>query len=318
MGKILTIGEAMGLLVADTVGNLEEVSNYTRYTAGAEMNVAIGTSRLGFETCYVTQFGNDPIARYIKSELEKENINTEHIRFNDKYTTGLMFKERVLEGDPLVSSFRKNSAATKIKKEDVSNIDFSQFKHLHLSGVFLGLSEDSKEISHYFADEARKANAKITFDPNLRPGLWQSEEIMVKTINEIAFKADIVLPGIGEGKILTGFDKAEDIAKFYLDNGVKAVIIKLGADGAYVQGKDQEGIYVKGFKVEEIVDTVGAGDGFAVGVITAISEKKSLEEAAKRGNAIGAIQLMSPSDNEGLPTREKLENFMNKDKALNY
>ncbi|MNO01501.1 2-dehydro-3-deoxygluconokinase [compost metagenome] len=59
-----------------------------------------------------------------------------------------------------------------------------------------------------------------------------------------------------------------------------------------------------------MVDTVGAGDGFAVGVISAMLEKLTVAEAVRRGNAIGALAVMSPGDMDGLPTREGLENFM--------
>ena len=62
--------------------------------------------------------------------------------------------------------------------------------------------------------------------------------------------------------------------------------------------------------VEHVVDTVGAGDGFAVGTISALLEGKSLKEAAHRGAAIGALAIMVAGDNEGLPTRDKLESFM--------
>ncbi len=54
------------------------------------------------------------------------------------------------------------------------------------------------------------------------------------------------------------------------------------------------------------MDTVGAGDGFAAGVISALAEGETLEEAAFRGNVMGAIQITNRSDNEGLPTREQL------------
>ncbi|MNW17793.1 2-dehydro-3-deoxygluconokinase [compost metagenome] len=59
------------------------------------------------------------------------------------------------------------------------------------------------------------------------------------------------------------------------------------------------------------MDTVGAGDGFAVGVISAMLEQLTVVEAVKRGNAIGALAVMSPGDMDGLPTREGLEKFMN-------
>ena len=64
------------------------------------------------------------------------------------------------------------------------------------------------------------------------------------------------------------------------------------------------------YRVEKIVDTVGAGDGFAVGVESALMEGLSLEQAVERGSAIGAIQITYASDNEGLPTRDELEQFM--------
>ena len=84
----------------------------------------------------------------------------------------------------------------------------------------------------------------------------------------------------------------------------------MGGKGAYYASSSSSG-YVPGFPVETIVDTVGAGDGFAAGVLSALREGLSLEDAVRRGNAIGAIQVMSLGDNDGLPTREELDAFMN-------
>ena len=72
-----------------------------------------------------------------------------------------------------------------------------------------------------------KAQGKtISFDPNLRPVLWKSEAEMVEKLNQLAFQADWVLPGLKEGMILTGQQTPEAIADFYLRHGVRAVIIK--------------------------------------------------------------------------------------------
>ncbi|MDU2940398.1 MAG: PfkB family carbohydrate kinase, partial [Enterobacteriaceae bacterium] len=59
-------------------------------------------------------------------------------------------------------------------------------------------------------------------------------------------------------------------------------------------------------RVENVVDTVGAGDGFAVGVISALLEGETLEQAVTRGNKIGALAIQVQGDSEGLPTREQL------------
>ena len=103
------------------------------------------------------------------------------------------------------------------------------------------------------------------------------------------------------------------IAAFYHSHGVKIVVIKDGKNGAFVSGKNGESttqINVPGYRIEHVVDTVGAGDGFAVGFISGMLEGLPVEACAKRANAIGAIQVQHRGDNEGLPDRVKLEAAM--------
>jgi 2-dehydro-3-deoxygluconokinase len=64
--------------------------------------------------------------------------------------------------------------------------------------------------------------------------------------------------------------------------------------------------------VPKVVDTVGAGDGFAVGVISALLQGLSTEQAARRGNAIGARVVQFPGDCEGLPNRKQLSEVMDR------
>ncbi|WP_112179973.1 MULTISPECIES: sugar kinase [Paraliobacillus] len=312
--RIVTIGEAMGLFVAGEVGRLEDVKTFTRSIAGAELNVSVGLARLNHEVYYTTKVGNDPLGESIINFIKKERIHNDFVYQSKKDLTGLQLKEKSIEGDPNVASFRKNSAASKVSLATIQEVDFSIFDFVHLSGIFLALSSETKAVSHYFAEEGRRNGACITFDPNLRPNLWSSKKDMIININELAAKCDIVLPGISEGEILTGYKEPEDIANFYLERNAKYVVIKLGEEGAYVKGHDREGKYIEGFKVDKIVDTVGAGDGFAVGVVSGLAEGLSIEESVIRGNAIGAIQLLSSSDNEGLPTRVMLEKFLNTSK----
>src|SRR5471032_250654 len=132
-------------------------------------------------------------------------------------------------------------------------------------------------------------------------------QTMRKEINALAFAADWVLPGLSEGQLLTGEKTPEGIADFYLNQGVKAVIIKTGPDGAWFKTADGEQAQVAACKVENVVDTVGAGDGFAVGLVSALLEGLTLEQAVKRGNKIGSLAVQAVGDSEGLPTREQLD-----------
>ena len=311
MSKVILVGEPMALFIAETEGSLETVTQFTRSAAGAEMNVAIGLKRLGNDVCYITKLGRDPFGHYLIDFLNKEGIDTSKICFDDHFPTAFQLKGKTSVGDPDVAYYRNGSAASNLRVDDVDNIDMTGFNHFHLTGIFPAISNNSRATLLYLIEKAKNNGLTTSFDPNLRLSLWENSEDMVKTINKIAFRCDTVLPGISEGKILTGYDNEKDIAKFYLDHGVKNVVIKIGPKGAYVRTQNEEA-YIEGYKVEKVIDTVGAGDGFAVGFISGLLEGKDVKECADRANAIGALQVMHKGDHEGLPTNEQLLAFMKK------
>jgi 2-dehydro-3-deoxygluconokinase len=85
------------------------------------------------------------------------------------------------------------------------------------------------------------------------------------------------------------------------------VVVKLGADGAYYDDADAGHGRVAAHPVAQVIDTVGAGDGFMVGVTSALLEGCSIADAARRGAWIGARCVQVRGDTEGLPTRAQLE-----------
>ena len=279
---VITIGEAMAMFVATETGELSAVEHFMKRVAGAELNVATGLARLGLSVGWVSRVGKDSF-------------------------TGFQLKSKVENGtDPIVEYFRKGSAASHLSPEDFNESYFAGARHLHLSGVAAALSESSYALLERAARTMKALGKTISFDPNLRPTLWKSEAEMVEKLNQLAFQADWVLPGLKEGMILTGLQTPEAIADFYLGHGVRAVIIKTGSDGAWYKTADGEQGAVAAIKVDNVVDTVGAGDGFAVGVISALLEGKPLRQAVKRGNKIGSLAIQVQGDSEGLPTREAL------------
>lgn len=309
MKGIMLMGEPMGLFIAQSPGPLDKVTGYSLAVAGAEFNVAVGLARLEHPVTYVTKLGNDPFGKLIVNVLTQNNIGSEFVTYSTERSTGFMLKSMVSDGDPEIFYFRKGSAASTLSKKDVEDIDFSKYGLLHLTGILPALTNETREAAYYLIEKAHENNLIISFDPNLRPQLWESRSLMIDTINDLAAKADIFLPGENEGEILMGSSNPEDISRFYLSSGTKTVITKLGSKGCYVATKD-ESYYVHGFKVEKVIDTVGAGDGFAAGIISALMENLPLKAAALRGNAIGAIQVMSRGDNDGLPNRSQLADFM--------
>jgi sugar/nucleoside kinase (ribokinase family) len=306
---VVTFGEAMMLLVADQPGPLEAAQAFSKRTAGAETNVAIGLARLGLNVAWCSRLGTDSMGRYLLQSIKAEGIDCSHVVSDAAQRTGFMIKGRVQGGgDPEVEYHRKGSAASLFQPVDIDIPWLVGARHLHATGIFAALSENCLAVSVASMEAMRQQGKTVSFDPNLRPSLWASESLMRQTINSLAFRADWVLPGIEEGKLLTGRDSPEEISRFYLDAGVPLVVIKLGADGAY-WASAQEAAYVPGFAVEKVIDTVGAGDGFAAGVISGMLEGLGVNEAVRRGAWIGARAVQVLGDTEGLPTRAQLDAF---------
>lgn len=309
-GPILTFGEAMALFTADRTGDLSSVPQFSRRLAGADTNVAIGLARLGFEVHWLSQVGDDSFGAYIRHCLEQEGIDCARFGTLAGERTGLMFKEKALAGrDPRVEYFRTGSAASQMTAGHADGLDCGHFRHLHCTGITPALSAGCRGLTWTLLRQARAEQTSISFDPNLRPTLWPDTATMRQTLNEMAALADWVMPGLEEGRILTGQQMPEAIADHYLDMGCAAVAIKLGPEGSYFRGEldgRRQTLEVPGFKVDEVVDTVGAGDAFAVGFVSGMLEGLGPEAAVRRGNLLGSAAVQVPGDMEGLPDRNGL------------
>ncbi|SFB11022.1 2-dehydro-3-deoxygluconokinase [Collimonas sp. OK607] len=303
---VVTYGEAMTMFVAAETGDLAKAKNFIKRAAGAELNVATGLARLGFQVGWMSRVGKDSFGRFVLETLANEGINSDAVTIDARYPTAFQLKSRNDDGsDPEIEYFRKGSAASHLSIADYRPEYFKAARHLHLSGVAPAISESSLELAFHIATEMRAAGKSITFDPNLRPTLWRSRELMVDRLNALASYADWVLPGLEEGRILTGLTTPREIADFYLARGALGVIIKLGSSGAYLRTAEHEAT-VPAPLVTNVVDTVGAGDGFAVGVISALLDGHEPRLAVERGNQIGAMAIQVIGDSEGLPTRAQL------------
>ncbi|MDN2453153.1 sugar kinase [Lactobacillus sp. UCMA15818] len=318
MTELITVGEPMGLFIAQDKGPLENVKNFVSRIAGADLNVAIGVARLGHSVNFITQVGKDTFGYQIINLLHEEGIETSNVQQSDIWKTGFMLKGLASDnGRPETDYYRNDSATSNLEFNKFREINFSDTKILHLGGILAGLSDKGYQATLKLIKMARHYNIQITFDPNLRPTIWNSKTLMIKRTNEIAQLCDVVMPNIKEGRILTGKSTAEEIADYYLSNSnVKQVIINMVDDGSFSKRKvnkcDTQKELVTAIKDLKIIDRIGAGDGFVAGVISAKLEGLNDKDSLLRGSAIGAIQMQNIGDNEGLPTKKELTVFMDK------
>jgi sugar/nucleoside kinase (ribokinase family) len=303
---VITFGEAMLLMVADRPGPLEDIEYFGKRTAGAETNAAIGLARLGLKVGWASRVGADSMGRYLMRVMQDEGIDCSHVIADSTQRTGIQMKGRVEGGgDPPTEYYRKGSAASLFPPDQIDVPWLISARHLHTTGVFSAVSDSCLATVQRSMMLMHGAGRTVSFDTNLRPSLWSSTERMREVINALATQADWVLPGLEEGLILTGETTPEGVAAFYRAQGAKRVVVKLGPDGAYFEADSGRG-HVPGFPVAQVVDTVGAGDGFAAGVISGLLDGLDVAAAVKRGAWIGARAVQVLGDSEGFPTRAEL------------
>ena len=303
---VITFGETMVCFAAHEVGPLEQAANFTKIVAGAESNVAVGLARLGLQVAWLSRLGDDSFGRYIRASLEAEGVDCRSVAVDATQRTGFMLKSCAPEGaDPVVEYHRRGSAASFLSPADFDEARFLAARHLHVTGITPALSANCAALVEQAMRFMRAAGRTVSFDPNLRPKLWPSREAMAEHLNRLAGLADWVLPGLAEGQALTGLQTPAAIADFYLARGAKAVAIKLGAEGSMWCSAEGSG-HVPGTPVERVVDTVGAGDAFAAGLISARLEGRDWPAALARANWVGAQAIQVVGDMDGLPRRAAL------------
>lgn len=296
---VITFGESMVLFTPMKTGPLRYVGQFEKTVGGAESNFAIALTRLGHSVSWISRLGNDEFGLYVRNFIRGEGVDTSHVTFDSDHPTAVFFKERYEASDPKVYYYRAGSAASLMDHSLLKENDFAGAKFLHITGITAALSPSCRSLIYHAIELAKKQNVTVVFDPNIRLKLWSREEART-VLMDIASKCDIVLPGIDEGELLTGDTTPEEISEALMESGAKAVVVKLGESGAFYQTKDTKE-YVDGYKIEHVVDTVGAGDGFAAGFISGLLRGWSYREAVALGNRIGASAITVTGDVEGYP-----------------
>jgi 2-dehydro-3-deoxygluconokinase len=306
---VVSIGETMVMFTPHTHGQMRYARNFSSRIAGAETNTLIGLAKLGHQTGWISRVGKDEFGALILSAVRGEGVDTSQVIVDEEAPTGICFKEIINEKNMQVYYYRKYSAASFLSPNDINEDYIASAKYLYVTGITPALSQSCRDSVFYAIQIAKKHGKKVIFDPNVRRKLWKEEEEAKRVLLSIAEMSDIVLPGVSEGKFLFGTDDCEEISNLFHQRGVESVIVKRGEKGAYYSTPFEKG-YVKGIKIEKIVDPVGAGDGFAAGVLSGLLDGLNVAEAVARGCAIGAMVTTVSGDIEGLPNREMLEMFI--------
>ncbi|WP_295675443.1 sugar kinase [Clostridium sp. 2218st1_F5_2218SCRN_220325] len=312
---LVTFGESMVVFNPQSNRPLRYVNTFEKTVGGAESNVATALAKLNHTVGWFSKLSNDEFGRYLISTIRGEGVDTSRVILDENNSTGIIFKEYYQRSNPNVYYYRKNSAASTISPDDIDEEYIKSAKILHLTGITPALSESAREAVYKAIEIAKANDVLISFDPNVRLKLWTVDEAK-KVLIDIANKADIIMPGLDEAELLLGITDKDEVCDYFLNKNAKIVAVKLGADGCYIKTKDQSYL-APGYDVSDmIVDTVGAGDGFAAGFLCGYLDNLSLKEIGEYANGMGAMATLSSGDMTGYPYFDQLMEFIGRKQGV--
>lgn len=306
MKDIITIGD--GLIAFNPMSNGPMRFNdlFVKKVGGAELNVAMGCSRLGLKTGWISQLGNDEFGRYILNYARGENVDVSQVGLVDDYPTSLTFKEIKENGNVKTFYYREKSPTLTMSTETLDEEYIKNAKILHITGIFPAINlSNNLPIIKKAVKLAKKHGLKVSFDPNIRLKLWDKEEAR-HTLSELLPDIDILLAGDEEMDIILGKSDPNEIIEECKKYDISYIGVKQGSRGS-VGYFNNEIIKSSAVKVDKVVDTVGAGDGFNAGFLYGVINDWPLERTLKFANTIGAMVVGVRSDNEGLPYYDEVQ-----------
>jgi 2-dehydro-3-deoxygluconokinase len=293
------------VLLDGVEGGLASGAPFRLRIGGAESNFGVALTRLGVPVTWVSRLGADPLGDLIHDTLVAEGLDLRFVERDSEAPTGVFFKWHE-NGEGRVLYRRAGSAASRLQPADVPDEAYDAVRLVHLTGITMALSGSARAAVLAVAAEARARGIPVTFDPNYRPALWAGPGEAQARQREVLPHVDWYLCGEREGCLLFGVESADEVRRAAQVGGAGDAAVRVAARGAIVWD-DHEGVEVAPHQLEEVIDEIGAGDGFAAGFAYGLLHGWTRVACARAGNLIAAHALRGTGDWETFPRLEEIE-----------
>ena len=298
MSDLLGIGEALVELNQPKNG-----APFVQGFGGDTSNAMIAAARLGADAAYFTAVGADRFGQALTELWLNEGVDASRIVVNGGAHTGLYFVTHGAQGHEF-SYMRAGSAASRVSEADLPDGRIRAAKILHVSGISQAISSSAADAVFAAIDIARDAKRLVSYDPNLRLKLWPLRRARA-IIHEAMRSCDVALPGLDDGRALTGRSDADAIVDFYLRLGAPVVVLKLGKEGA-IAATPRRRERIVGYSVAA-VDATGAGDCFDGAFLAEYVQRGDPFAAARFANVAAALSTLGYGAVAPLPRRREVD-----------
>jgi fructokinase len=317
---------AMGELLVDFTysGTTESGQRlFESNPGGAPANVLVTVSKLGGTAAFLGKVGQDEFGQSLRATLHEHSVDTSGLIETPDYNTTLAFVSLGQGGERQFTFYRKHGADVHLTAEEVNYRTIEDAKVFHFGSV--SLTQDPVRTATLKAAEFAKREGKlVSFDPNLRPMLWESmEEARELTVKCLQF-ADVLKVSEEELAFLSGSsDISTGLQEVNQNYDIPLILVTLGERGSLVQFQGQVET-VPASRVRA-VDTTGAGDSFVGGMLYQLTQHgteltsismSDMVGFARFANAVGGLVATKRGAIPAIPSLDAVTTYLNRQSKL--
>lgn len=300
---ILALGEPM---VEFNQTGADGGRTYLQGFGGDTSNAAIAAARQGASVGYLSAVGDDVYGRMLRELWAREGVDDSGVGTDPLGFTAVYFVNHDAKGHHF-SFFRKGSAASRMRPQDLPLERIRAAKVLHLSGISAAISDTACDTCLAAVDVAKAAGVRVSFDTNLRLKLWPIARARA-VMRDFIRQSDICLPSYEDISAISGLDDADALADFCLELGAKTVALKLGEKGALL-ADGQKRIRLEPHPCKP-VDATGAGDTFGGALLARLVAGDDLETAGRYATVAAALSTEGYGAVEPIPRADAVRAAM--------
>ena len=282
MKPLLCFGEALidflhtGSVQVDGLN----LPDFRQFPGGAPANVAVAFSRLGGQSFFAGQVGSDVFGRFLEESLTHYGVDTRFLHKHPSAHTALAFVTLDKDGDRSFEFYRDNTADVLFSSDQISDAWFVERPMFHVCSNTLTNAEIAV-VTRQALERASQAGCAISFDANLRPGLWAGGKVDRATCDAVARSAGIIKLAREEFDFRANGSTTHYVEKL-LAGATSLIVVTDG--GGPVEFFTRHGSGLVDTPKVEVVDTTAAGDAFTAGML------RGLCAASKLHNVVNDVQ----------------------------
>lgn len=310
---------ALGELLIDFTENGQSGQGNQLFEAnpgGAPCNVLSMLNKLGYKTAFIGKVGKDFLGLKLKDTLEQQGIDARNLILDPEVHTTLAMVHTLEDGDREFSFYRNPGADMMLKREEIKADLLKNTRIFHF-GTLSMTHEQVREATKYAVSTAAKYGAMISFDPNLRPPLWDSMDEAREQVYYGLSKCQILKISDNEIQWLTGEeDYDRGVEKIRSQYDIPLILVSMGKCGSKAYYEDMI-VEAAPYMMPDTIETTGAGDTFCACVLHYVLlhglgglTKSNIAEMLNFANGAAALVTTRKGALKVMPERSEIEKLI--------